>query len=107
MSVKDNGLGIDLDVYGNKMFLLYKTFHKNKDSRGVGLFITKNQIESLGGKIEVKSKVNVGTEFLVSFKQPKKYKTYYSLSKWKAFIIGFMISKVDLKSNLNIDSPYF
>jgi signal transduction histidine kinase len=41
----DNGLGIDMDKNGNDIFKLYKTFHDNKDSRGIGLFITKNQIE--------------------------------------------------------------
>ncbi|MFV9551924.1 PAS domain S-box protein [Algibacter sp. PT7-4] len=71
LSVKDNGLGIDLEMYGEKVFSLYQTFHKNKDSRGVGLFITKNQIESLGGKIELRSKVGVGTEFLIYFKLHK------------------------------------
>jgi len=68
LSVKDNGLGLDLNVFGSKIFSLYQTFHKNKDSRGVGLFITKNQVEALGGKIEVKSEVDVGTEFLVYLK---------------------------------------
>ena len=68
LSVKDTGLGLDLTVFGNKIFSLYQTFHKNKDSKGVGLFITKNQVEALGGKIEVKSEVNVGTEFLFYLK---------------------------------------
>ena len=68
LSVKDNGLGIDLEKYENKMFSLYETFHKDRDSTGVGLFITKNQVEALGGKIKVKSKVNQGSEFLVYFK---------------------------------------
>lgn len=67
MRVSDNGLGIDLDRYGEKMFGMYKTFHRNKDARGIGLFITKNQIESMGGTIEVESKVNLGTTFTVKF----------------------------------------
>ena len=66
-SVSDNGLGIDLDRYGEKLFGMYKTFHRNKDARGIGLFITKNQIESMGGTIEVKSTVNIGTTFMVKF----------------------------------------
>ena len=44
---------------------MYKTFHGNKDARGIGLFITKNQIESMGGTIEVESEVGVGTKFRV------------------------------------------
>lgn len=66
--VADNGKGIDLEKYGKKLFQMYKTFHYNKDAIGIGLFITKNHIESLGGKVEVESKVDVGTEFSVFFK---------------------------------------
>lgn len=62
---KDNGLGIDLEKHGNKLYSIYKTFHEHEDSRGVGLFITKNQVESMGGRIEVQSKVNVGTTFKI------------------------------------------
>jgi PAS domain S-box-containing protein len=63
--VEDNGLGIDLNRYGQKLFGMYKTFHGNKDARGIGLFITKNQIESMGGRIEVESEINIGTKFRV------------------------------------------
>ncbi|SHI76704.1 PAS domain S-box-containing protein [Mesonia phycicola] len=66
---EDNGLGIDLKKHGDKLFGMYKTFHHHDDSRGVGLFITKNQIESMGGKISLKSQVNTGTTFKV--KLPK------------------------------------
>ena len=65
LSVEDNGKGIDLERHGNKIFGMYKTFHGNKDARGIGLFITKNQIESMGGAIEVESEVGVGTKFKV------------------------------------------
>lgn len=61
--VIDNGLGIDMKKYGDKFFQMYKTFHKNEDAIGIGLFITKNQIESLGGKVKVASEVGVGSEF--------------------------------------------
>lgn len=67
--IKDNGLGIDMDKYGNKLFQMYKTFHKNNDAIGIGLFITKNHIESLGGKITVSSKVDKGTEFSIYFRK--------------------------------------
>lgn len=66
LKVSDNGLGIDMKRNGARVFGMYKTFHDNKDARGIGLFITKNQIESMGGKIEVESKVNVGTTFKIS-----------------------------------------
>lgn len=66
-SVEDNGKGIDLDRHGEKLFGMYKTFHGNKDARGIGLFITKNQIESMGGTIAVESQVGVGSKFTVKF----------------------------------------
>ena len=68
LNIQDNGLGIDLHRNGHKLFGMYNTFHKHEDSRGIGLFITKNQIEALGGKIEVESEVNKGTLFKIYFK---------------------------------------
>jgi len=67
LSVKDNGLGIDLDKYGDKIFNLNQTFHEGYDSKGIGLYITRKQVESLGGNVSVKSKVNEGSEFTVIF----------------------------------------
>lgn len=69
LKIKDNGLGIDLEKFGDTIFQLYKTFHQNEGAIGIGLFITKNHIESLGGKVTVTSIVNVGTEFSVYFKK--------------------------------------
>lgn len=65
-SISDNGLGIDLKRQGDKIFGLNKTFHKHPDSRGVGLFITKNQIDALNGTIDVESEPDVGTTFKVT-----------------------------------------
>jgi PAS domain S-box-containing protein len=68
LECQDNGLGIDLELHGKKIFGLYKTFHVGKDSHGVGLFLTKTQVESQGGHISVDSEPNVGTTFKVVFK---------------------------------------
>ncbi|XWN37018.1 MAG: PAS domain-containing protein [Balneola sp.] len=65
LEVSDNGLGIDLEKHGDKLFGMYKTFHGNENSKGIGLFITKNQIESLGGSIEVESTPGKGTTFKI------------------------------------------
>lgn len=65
ISFKDNGLGINLEKNGHKIFGMYKTFHGNSDARGIGLFITKNQIEAMKGKIEVESEVGVGSTFKI------------------------------------------
>lgn len=59
----DNGLGIDLKKYGQKIFGMYKTFHGHPDSKGLGLFMTKTQLEAMGGSIEVESEPGVGTTF--------------------------------------------
>lgn len=69
LSVSDNGLGIDLKKHGNSLFGMYKTFHKNQNARGIGLFITKNQVEAMGGKIEVSSELNKGTTFKIYFNE--------------------------------------
>jgi PAS domain S-box-containing protein len=66
---KDNGMGIDLKKFGSKIFSLYKTFHNKPDSKGVGLFITKNQINSMGGSINVQSEVGIGTIFVIHFNE--------------------------------------
>ncbi|SDK62761.1 PAS domain S-box-containing protein [Catalinimonas alkaloidigena] len=67
LSIRDNGMGIDLERHGAKLFGLYKTFHEHADARGVGLFITKNQIEAMGGKVAVESTPGVGTTFKIYF----------------------------------------
>ncbi|AXR62344.1 PAS domain-containing sensor histidine kinase [Leptospira mayottensis] len=65
--VRDNGLGIDLRKYGHQIFKMNKTFHREKEGQGIGLFMTKNQIESLGGEITVESSPGKGTSFLINF----------------------------------------
>jgi signal transduction histidine kinase len=67
LSISDNGLGIDLKKYGDSLFGMYKTFHKHEEARGLGLHITKNQIESMKGTVSVESEVGVGTTFKIVF----------------------------------------
>ncbi|PZX94941.1 hypothetical protein DOS84_05170 [Flavobacterium aquariorum] len=67
LSVRDNGLGIDLDLHKCNLFKIRKTFHKHPDAKGFGLFMIKTQIESMGGKIWVESKPGVGSIFFVEF----------------------------------------
>lgn len=63
--VSDNGIGIDLIKHGDELFGLNKTFHNHPESKGVGLYITKNQVEALGGQILVESEVDKGTTFKI------------------------------------------
>ncbi|HSF53621.1 MAG TPA: PAS domain-containing sensor histidine kinase [Algoriphagus sp.] len=67
LKIKDNGKGINLEKHGDDLFGMYKTFHGNPDAEGIGLFITKYQIETMGGQIHVESKENVGTTFTLTF----------------------------------------
>ncbi len=69
LNIQDNGIGIDLEKYGSKIFGMYKTFHPGKKSRGIGLFISRNQIETMGGKITVNSMPNLGSIFSLRFKK--------------------------------------
>jgi PAS domain S-box-containing protein len=70
--VADNGQGIDMDKFGHKLFGLYQTFHGNKDARGEGLYMVKNQVEALGGYIRVESKLKVGTTFHIFLSRTDK-----------------------------------
>lgn len=65
LQISDNGIGIDLNKNRDKIFGMYKTFSTNSDSKGIGLFITKNQIDAMGGSIYVESEPNIGTTFKI------------------------------------------
>ncbi|WP_298315041.1 PAS domain-containing sensor histidine kinase [uncultured Aquimarina sp.] len=67
LKVSDNGIGIDMALFKDKVFGMYKTFHYNKDAVGIGLFLTKNQVESMDGTISVESEVDKGTTFTIKF----------------------------------------
>ena len=72
-TVSDNGIGLDLDRYGDKIFGMYKTFHNRKDAKGIGLYMIKNQIEAMGGTIGLESKVGHGSTFKVFFNGDGEY----------------------------------
>lgn len=65
ISVSDNGLGLDVDRFKDKLFGLYKRFHTHVDGKGLGLFLVKLQAESLGGRVEIDSKLGVGSTFTI------------------------------------------
>lgn len=62
IEIKDTGCGIPEENL-EKIFLPF--FTTKKESSGLGLFLVKNHITSLGGKLEVESKVNLGTTFKI------------------------------------------
>jgi PAS domain S-box-containing protein len=68
LTFSDNGLGFDMEKVKDKIFGLHNTFHNHADSKGIGLYLIHSHITSLGGKIEVESKVNEGTTFRILFR---------------------------------------
>ena len=65
---RDNGLGIDLAKKGSQVFGLYKRFHTFVEGKGMGLFMVKTQVQTLGGNITIESEVDKGTTFKIVFK---------------------------------------
>jgi PAS domain S-box-containing protein len=67
LAIKDNGLGIDLVKHRNNFFKIGKVFHRHPNAKGFGLFMTKTQVEAMGGRIWVESSPNEGSTFYIEF----------------------------------------
>ncbi len=72
LAFSDNGIGINMQRHGDRIFGLYQRFNKEKEGKGLGLYIVKSQVEKYGGGIEVESVENEGTKFIITFKTPGK-----------------------------------
>jgi len=68
ITVSDNGLGFDMEKVKGKIFGLHQKFHNHTDSKGVGLYLVHSHVTNGGGHIDVQSKINGGTKFILSFK---------------------------------------
>jgi signal transduction histidine kinase len=66
ITIADTGPGIPEDAH-SKIFEPYFTTKKPGEGTGLGLFVTKTLVESMGGRIKVKSGRNKGTSFTVTF----------------------------------------
>jgi PAS domain S-box-containing protein len=66
--VEDNGLGFDSENLEDKIFGINEKSSENSESKGVGLYLVYNHVINMGGKIEVVSKINEGTRFIITFK---------------------------------------
>jgi signal transduction histidine kinase len=75
LSVSDNGLGVDLVKHKDNFFKIGKVFHRHSDAKGFGLFMTKTQVEAMGGKIWAESVPHVGTTFYIEFINQQKCPT--------------------------------
>jgi PAS domain S-box-containing protein len=67
-SIKDNGIGIN-KKYHDKIFQIFHSLNKRKDSTGVGLSIVKKIIDLHGGDIWLESEPNIGTTFYFTIKK--------------------------------------
>ena len=63
---EDEGLGIDLARHAGDIFKLNQVFHKGYDSKGIGLYITKKQLERNGSQITVESEPEKGSTFTIA-----------------------------------------
>jgi len=69
ISIKDTGIGIpekDIERIFERFYVVDKSRSKETGGTGLGLAIVKNAVISLSGKIEVKSQVGSGTEFIIN-----------------------------------------
>ncbi len=67
VSIEDNGIGLNLKNHEQKLFGLYEAFQKENDSRGMGLYLVKYQMELMKGRVECESKPNEGSIFRLFF----------------------------------------
>ena len=68
LEITDNGVGIDMERYGEKLFGMYQRFNLDTEGKGLGLYMAKAQLEALNGTVEVQSEVGVGTVFTLKLK---------------------------------------
>lgn len=62
---KDNGIGLDLERYGDRLFGLYQRFHNHVEGKGLGLYLVREQIRANDGKIETESVLGEGLLFRI------------------------------------------
>lgn len=65
---RDNGIGIDLDRYRDRLFGLYQRFHSHVEGKGLGLYLVREQIRAHDGNLAVSSVVGEGTSFYIYLK---------------------------------------
>ena len=66
--IKDNGIGID-EKYHDKIFNIFYTLNKNKESSGIGLSLVNKIVELHDGNIWFESQPDVGTTFHFTLKK--------------------------------------
>jgi PAS domain S-box-containing protein len=67
-SIKDNGIGIEKEHF-DKIFKIFQSLKKSKDSSGIGLSIVKKIVDLYKGEIWLESEVNKETTFFFTIKK--------------------------------------
>ncbi len=65
--IRDNGMGLDLEKYADKIFKPFTRFNTDKDGRGLGMYLSKIQMEAMGGQVQIKSQLEEGLTTLLKF----------------------------------------
>ncbi len=91
LRVQDNGLGMDLNKNGGKLFTMFSRLHDHVEGSGIGLYVIKRIIENSGGTINVQSQLGVGSTFTVLF-------TNQDYSSWKVVSLSELTPKVSQAS---------
>jgi len=71
IKIKDNGIGIDLERFKDKVFMLYQRFHLEVEGRGLGLYMVRSQVQTLNGSVDIESQPDQGTQFTITFRDPE------------------------------------
>lgn len=66
ITIKDDGIGIDLTKHKAKLFKLYSRLYDHVEGKGIGLYLIKNHVDLLGGNIEIVSEYMKGAEFTIT-----------------------------------------
>jgi len=106
--IKDTGIGIPPEII-NKIFEPFFTT-KGERGTGLGLSVVYNIITSHKGTIQVKSKVNAGTEFIISLpttnrktktqKPEKKLSVSKKISEFKLLVVDDEAELLDTMSEI-------
>lgn len=68
LRIKDNGLGMNLELHGDDIYGMFRRYNENVSGIGVGLYLVKQIVDRNNGKIEVDSELGKGSDFRIYLK---------------------------------------
>lgn len=71
VTIADNGIGFDSKDHKEKLFRPFTRFSTTREGKGLGLYLIKIQMESMGGYVQIESKMNQGTTVDLIFPVPR------------------------------------